>query len=652
MRGIALSLCVMTSCAAQAQLLLSDETSSLLNQYLSAEQVAAVEQTLLAVEQSSLGPLAERDIQISRPERSVQADVALAEGGSGTADDPWVRAIEQNLATVEPPAELVLPEGHYCVGRLDLPDGIFLTAAPGARVVLLADPALVMGEEGRPAVVSLGTRSGIVGCEIDGSASSGAIAVLARPETEGAVVADCHIHHMPDGLGITGTGTEATIVGNLLERIGYSGIRSGSGWMIAHNTVRFAGIDRPTGGGDDGIIPSTRTTGSRILNNLVIAQRLPNGRHAMATQVSHENTFAGNLCVCIGRLRGAIVLSDGSDRNTVLGNVVIGVPDGITGDRSGMGIHLNGNGNRVRGNAVIGTDRGVSAQPTSTGNVVEGNYLQVAALALEIPGVTGDDPQNTLGENTIVGIGAGIDYAGDDELAIWGTQILQQHELPDLEAPPAPAGTQQFSPVELRGDHLLAIVCQAGVEAAVTLRQRQLGDLQNDLAWTLHQPDGSFMLAGRAGVGESTTISFTPEESGLYLVVASSGRSTFLVESADVPVGVVADRGVSLIHGPNRLGAAVRVGATQFEVTLSASEQEPARLTILDPDGEVAATGQTLTEPEARLTLQVPVGEQAGAWTLVTSAADRERFEDHALSLGEGLTPVLWLLPEVHNGGG
>lgn len=646
MRTVIVVLCVITACCAHGELLMSAETRALLEQHLGAEQIASVEATLGAAGQQSLGPLAEHGIAIDLPERTVTADVTLAERGSGVAGDPWVGAIEANLGDLDPPATLLLPEGHYQVAGLELPAGVVLKAQT-AGAVLIAEPGFGADAAGRIPLISLAGASGLVGVEIDGSPSTQAVGAYVA-EGSGAIVSGCHIHDMRDGTGVYGPGTGATVAGNLIETIGYSGVRNGSDWTVAHNTIRFAGIDREGGGGgDDGIIPNTRTTGSRILNNLVISQKRPNGRHTIATQVSHENLFAGNLCVCLGRLRGGMVLADGSDRNELVGNVVLGVPDPATGERANMGIHLNGNENTVRGNAVIGTNLGVSVQPARTGNLIESNYLQVTGNPIELRGrAPADDPQNTVGENTIVGMGVGIDYANFDSLTAWGREVLQQHDLPELRPRAGMGETVEFAPVELRGEHVLAVACEAGREVAIGLRHRRLGSYQSGLAWGVYAPDGTPISSGRAEVGESATVRFTPEADGTCYLVTSGGRSAWVVTSANAPAGIVADRGVALIHGPNRVYVEAAAGAGQFEVTLSASERERARLTVLDPEGQEVASGQTLGAPDSAVTLEVSVGEHGTEpWTLVTSAADEGRFEDHRLAPGAGLTPVLWLMP-------
>lgn len=648
MRHLMIAIWLLPACAACAQVQMTDHSRTVLQTCLDAEQIAAIETTLDAVGQESLGPMAAHGVEIELPERTVTADATLAERGSGILGDPWVGAIEANLADLDPPATLLLPEGHYQVAGLEVPSGVVLKAEMGG-VVLIARPEFGADAQGRIPLISLASESGLVGVEIDGGSSRRAIAAYVA-EGSGATISDCHIHDMRDGMGVYGPGTGATVVGNLIETIGYSGIRNGSNWTIAHNTIRFAGIDRPDGGGgDDGIIPNTRTTGSRILNNLVIAQKRPNGRHAIATQVSHENLFAGNLCVCLGLLRGGIVLADDSDRNVLTGNVVVGVPDPATGERANMGIHLNGDENVVRGNAVIGTNLGVSVNPGRTGNVIEANYLQVAGSPIELRGrMPGDEPQNTVGANTIVGIGAGIDYANADSVTAWGREVLHQHDLPEIEAPAMSGETVGFDPVELRGEHVLAIGCEARREVAITLGHRQLGSYQSGLVWGVYASDRTPILSGNSEVGESATITFTPETDGACYLVGSAGRSAWLVESANAPVGIVADRGISLIHGPNRFRVQVAAGAEKYEVTLSASEREPARLTVLDPDGREVATGQTLEAPNSAVTLEVPVAGHGGeAWTLETSPADEGRFEDHRLTPGEGLAPVLWLTPAL-----
>ncbi len=389
---------------AAGQVLMSAETRQFLNQNLSKQQVQAVHVSLPTVGQNSLGPQpltpGEHTLIAGPSASAVTLDPrTVGVAGDGSAANPYVGAIAAALAKMRGGARMVVvPAGVYEELELSIPAGTWLRGEPGT---VLVPPAGVTytPPDGRTRIVHVGAGSGLVGFEIDGSRATGVTGVYVPEDSDGAVIATNTIHDIPDRHGIAGVGTNATVIGNLIERTGRSGVRTGSGWLVRNNVVRYAGIDRPDGGGgDDGIIAGGDTTGTMIENNHVVSAKKPNGRHAIATQSALGTKIRGNLCILEGQVRGGIVLSDRSSGNLVTGNVIICVPK--AGARTALGILGFGSENVFEGNVVVGTDVGCTiVKPTSERNVIRKNTFHVAGEGVRMRDAGSG---NQVGENAIV----------------------------------------------------------------------------------------------------------------------------------------------------------------------------------------------------------------------------------------------------------
>ncbi len=153
------------------------------------------------------------------------------------------------------------------------------------------------------------------------------------------------------------------------------------------DTMRVA-VDVPPGiwlkGEDEGdvvIQPVIEPETSGILfnlNNLVLLERKPHGRHAISGQASHNYLVAGNLSIAEGPLRNNIGFSDGSHRNRFIGNVALGTGEAYSGGRTLTGISVSGHGTEVRHNFIVGHPRGirVAGNPDEAPNRVTHNYAE------------------------------------------------------------------------------------------------------------------------------------------------------------------------------------------------------------------------------------------------------------------------------------
>ncbi|MEA3400147.1 MAG: hypothetical protein U9R79_02770 [Armatimonadota bacterium] len=215
-----------------------------------------------------------------------------------------------------------------------------------------------------------------------------------------------------------------------------------------------------------------------------------------------------------------------------------------------------------------------------------------------------------------------------------------------LSAPEPTGETVELPLVKLRRRNLLLVNAAAGEPAELGVTIGRVGDAEADLEWSAHDLTWEQIAEGTVPFGDGT-ISFTPQEGGIYALNVVAGSSSYAITSANVPVGIYAGRGLGIIGAAQRLYFAVPEDAEQFAITARGFGAETARLNVHDPAGEMAATGQT-TPTEERVTVEVQAGDHAGeTWALEIARADiGTTLEDVHLSLGDQLPPVLSLIPE------
>ena len=208
--------------------------------------------------------------------------------------------------------------------------------------------------------------------------------------------------------------------------------------------------------------------------------------------------------------------------------------------------------------------------------------------------------------------------------------------------PPESTGKKcEFPAVQLRGENMLLLGCKKGQPVEVVLRNHPVGKVESLLMWDLRSPRSAKVANGKIAHAQQGPVSFTPDEDGVYLLGASSGRCAFAVVSANVPVAISTMGSMRLLFGTERLYFAVPAGLEQFTVRSSGQGGETVRITVYDPEGKQVATGQTSAKASST-TLTVPAGAHAGkTWSLSLTKADEGTLEDNSLSLDAKLPPAL-----------
>ncbi len=419
---------------------MSPATHEFLNAILTAEQLQAVVETLSHADAwGSLGPRPggqPAPLPYPQPEARVTLEIPDDARGSGTAEDPYVDVIsafleqfDYNPAHIEsfertPRAgrivdperverymetlayelvTVVIPPGYYVetirneehpararyqdrwnIG-LRIPPGIWLEGegAPGSVVIR---PALAE-EEMSGLLMLVDIRSGLVNVTLDGeSVGPWEVGpdyhVSAVQVAHHATLASNHIRYF-NGTGVRGfgarrgqAGTAVVLSNNIIEYIGQTGVGPTSGWMVRDNQLRYAGILSTTGGGGNDVIIPRHSEGGEIVNNLIIGERKPTGRHVIGHQEQRGSLVAGNIVAAVNGIRNVISASDGSHMLRYVGNLALNL--GETGRSAQAGLTINGYGAVIEHNASIGNPSAFRAagRPDHPTGYVRYNYAE------------------------------------------------------------------------------------------------------------------------------------------------------------------------------------------------------------------------------------------------------------------------------------
>ena len=206
--------------------------------------------------------------------------------------------------------------------------------------------------------------------------------------------------------------------------------------------------------------------------------------------------------------------------------------------------------------------------------------------------------------------------------------------------------TVEFPEVLLRRQNLLLFEARAGREVAIEATTRQIGAHRADLDWEARDMTWEVVGSGVIPHGEEGTISFTPEEDGVYALRILAGSSAYRLISANVPVGIFGGAWINIIYGAERLYFHVPQDIESFTINTRGFGSETVRMNVYDPEENVVATDQT-TPVDTRFNLTVEVGDRGGeTWALELTEADEGAWEDMAFRLNTDLPPVLSLIPE------
>ncbi len=229
----------------------------------------------------------------------------------------------------------------------------------------------------------------------------------------------------------------------------------------------------------------------------------------------------------------------------------------------------------------------------------------------------------------------------------WVLDAFDKADAVAAVAPPEVTGaTTKFGRVLLRDDNLMLLAAKRGRPVQITLRNVPVGRYVSLLAWEVRNTQMKSVASGTIPHTASGTVHFIPEQDGIYLLGASAGTCAYTMVSANVPVGIVASKGASLIHVAQPMFFHVPNGVREFSVTAQGSGAETVRVNVMSADGKQVATGQT-SLTDAQVQINVPAADHAGrTWSLATAKADQGVVEDYSIRLSANVPPVLSLVPE------
>jgi len=230
----------------------------------------------------------------------------------------------------------------------------------------------------------------------------------------------------------------------------------------------------------------------------------------------------------------------------------------------------------------------------------------------------------------------------------WSLRLFDRPpRLPQVVPPSPPAVPQKLPPLRLRGENLLLLACRKGQPVEVTLGNVPVAHYKAMLAWEVRDAAQRVLASGIAPHDHTAQVRFTAPADGLYWLGASSGQCAWVVQQANVPVGLYGKSPLHVIRWTGTLYFHVPDRLDQFSVTASGSGTEMVKATLVDPEGKEAASGETSPDRE-EVKLAVS-GDRviAGRWQLILDRASQGTLEDYTVELEGKLPGILSPLPEL-----
>jgi hypothetical protein len=214
--------------------------------------------------------------------------------------------------------------------------------------------------------------------------------------------------------------------------------------------------------------------------------------------------------------------------------------------------------------------------------------------------------------------------------------------------PPTVTGTTVKYPhlVRLRGENVLLLAVRKGQRVEVVLRHHPVGTYESPVRWELRDSRMRTLVSGTVPQGKQGTMSFTPEADGICYVNVTADGCAYSIVQSNVPIGLYAGQGLSLIYGAERLYFQVPEGLERFTISARGAGAETVRLNVYDAEAKELASGQTTrTQDRVKVAVQ-SAGGGGKVWSLSITRADQGTLEDGQISLDPKLPPVLSLVAE------
>ena len=202
------------------------------------------------------------------------------------------------------------------------------------------------------------------------------------------------------------------------------------------------------------------------------------------------------------------------------------------------------------------------------------------------------------------------------------------------------SAAQEAPMTRLRHGHRLLIYADGGQNSAVHLAAVSASSGYPDpLTFDVLSPDGESIAHGVLQPGNDETVTWDAQAAGVWTLIGDPARNAFAIDIDSRLWAIELPRGTPLqvISTARRLHFLVPTGIESFDLTLTG---EAATVTILRPDGEVAATVHVPQYETVETTVPAPRDARGKPWAL-----DLKLAEDLAITFDQAIPPYVSEVP-------
>lgn len=234
-----------------------------------------------------------------------------------------------------------------------------------------------------------------------------------------------------------------------------------------------------------------------------------------------------------------------------------------------------------------------------------------------------------------------LNYCAWLELRAWGATRDLAYRGEPLRAWKEQVAEAKLQPIVIRKGHGFVALLKAGEHFRADIQVQRIGKYTDPCRWFLNGPDGDALQDGVLEPGQSLKLDVPAVQAGVHNLVCDPGVNAAHVTLLNDHAALMGHM-VSFIGESSPLYFYVPAGLKSFRIVLETSAPgETATLTVLDPDGQTAASGATGKQATVTAEVQVPAGKDGQVWGLTLTKAPLGVLEDIALKLDDRL-PAYW----------
>jgi len=204
----------------------------------------------------------------------------------------------------------------------------------------------------------------------------------------------------------------------------------------------------------------------------------------------------------------------------------------------------------------------------------------------------------------------------------------------------------ELKPIALRGQFGCVALLKAGESFQATITVRRVGRNQSPVGWSLMSPQQQPVAQGQIEPGKKEAIAVPVPADGIYNLILATGGNVAQLTLGNEHAVILGSR-VTLLGSSGPMYFYVPASAKSFQVKLdSPGPGETAKITIFDPEGREAASGETGPQKEVTLKVSVPAGQRGKAWCVGPGKGPTGAWEDHGVTLGAEMPPYWGFAPD------